>query len=184
MSTFADRTKTALMVIDVQNDVVATAFKREETIANINTVIAKARAAGTEVIWVQHSDPWMPLGSELWEIVSELQPAPGDEIIHKTFRSSFEETNLEDVLAAKGISHLVISGAQTNFCVRNTLHAAYEKGYDVTLVGDAHTTSDTELGGIKVPAEHIIAEQNAAAMNYGLPGRKCDLVSTAELSFS
>ena len=184
MSTFPGRTKTALMVIDVQNDVVATAFKREETIANINAAIDKARAAGTEVIWVQHSDSWMPLNSELWQIVPELKPAPGEAIIQKTYRSSFEETDLDQVLEEKKIAHLVITGAQTNFCVRNTLHAAYEKGYDVTLVADAHTTSDAESNGLKVPAEFIIAEQNAAAWKYDLPGRACNLTTLAELTFN
>lgn len=183
MSRFKDRTRTALMVIDVQNDVVATAYKRDEIVANINSCVEKARAAGVPVIWVQHSDEGLPIDSEGWEIVSELAPNVGDPKIRKTFRSSFVETDLAAVLAKLSVSHLVITGAETNNCVRFTSHNALELGYDLTLVEDAHTTSDFEWENGMVKASQIIDEQNASFAYLTMPDQKISLTNSADLLF-
>ena len=135
-------TASALMVIDVQRDVVGNAFNTAQVVAKINTLIAKARASQTPVIWVQHSDDYLVKGSVGWEIVDELAPQPGDVRIYKTHPSSFEETDLSEQLAAIGAKRIVISGAQTDMCVNATSNAAVEFGFDVTLVADAHTTED------------------------------------------
>lgn len=183
MSKFPDRTKSAVLVIDVQNDVVGEAWHREEVIGNINLLVAKARDAGTPVIWIQHSDPYMEIGSEPWEIVPELQPLPTEPNVRKKFRSSFEETTLDKTLADLGVGHVFITGAQTDYCVRHTSHAALERGYDVTLVADAHTTSDGEWRSKTLMASAIIDEMNSAFNNYKLPGRKCDIASSSEVVF-
>ena len=57
--------------------------------------------------------------------------------MHKTFPDSFEDTDLEEVLAKAGVGRLVVAGAQTDECIRSTIHGAFARGYDVTLVGDA-----------------------------------------------
>jgi nicotinamidase-related amidase len=184
MSNFAGRNKTALMVIDVQNAVFGWAWRKDEVIANINKLIADARSAGTQVIWVQHSDEEMPIGSEDWALMENLtKPAAGEPVIQKNFRSSFENTNLDDVLAELGISHLVMTGGETNNCIRHTSHAAIERGYDVTLVSDAHTTVDGAWGVEKLSAENIVAEQNGSFSQYQLPGRWSKVETTAEVSF-
>lgn len=183
MSKFADRTRTALLVIDVQNDVVVDAWNREEVIGNINSLVAKARAADTPVIWVQHSDPYMEIGTEPWKIVSELQPNPGEPNIRKKFRSSFEGTDLDETLATLGVGHLVISGSQTDYCVRHTSHAALERGYDVTLVADAHTTSDGDGNSGPLLAASIVDEMNRAFQNYKLPERSSKTTTTAAIAF-
>ncbi len=178
MSKFPERTKSAVLVIDVQNDVVAEAWHREEVIGNINLLVSKARQAGTPVIWVQHSDPYMEIGTEPWEIVPELDPLDSEPKVQKRFRSSFEETNLDALLESLGVAHLYISGAETNNCVRHTTHAAMERGYDVTLVEDAHTTSDGPWDSGNILASTIIDEQNRSCQNYKLPGRYCDIQTT------
>ena len=183
MSAYPDRSKKALMVIDVQNGVVEYAWNRNATVSRIAQLVEKARATNTEVIWVQHSEDDMPIDSQYWQIVSELKPAKGERIIHKLWRSSFEETDLEDVLEELGIDHLVISGAQTNYCVRHTVHAAIERGLDVTLVEDAHTTMDESWNGQPIPAEMIIAELNRSCSNYDLPDSRVDVVSTERVHF-
>ena len=176
MSKFPGRSGKALLVIDVQNEVVAQAWQRDEVIGNINAVVAKARSAGTPVIWVQHSDPWLVEGTPAWDIVDELQPASGEQRIHKHFRSSFEDTSLDVLLEQLGAGHLYICGAQTDACIRHTTHAALERGYDVTLVRDAHTTTD-ETGHI--PAATVIEEQNRNLDGYRLPGRRCEVTPAA-----
>ena len=184
MSKFEGRNKTALMVIDVQNAVFGWAWRKDEVIANINKLVADARAAGTPVIWVQHSDEEMPIGSEVWELMQNLtKPEPGEEIIQKNFRSSFENTNLDEVLAKLGISHLVVTGGETNNCVRHTSHAAIERGYDVTLVSDAHTTVDGAWGVENLTAADIVAEQNGSFSQYQLPGRYSKVETTSQVTF-
>lgn len=161
----------------------AEAFERDVKIANMSKAIEKARGEGVPVIWVQHSDDELVLESAEWEIVSELSPLPSEARVRKTFRSSFEETNLEEVLEGLGVSHVFVCGAETNNCVRHTSHTALEKGYDVTLISDAHTTTGFEWNGFIVDAARVIDEQNTNFMGYSLPGRTAQAVPVTELSF-
>ena len=183
MSKFTDRTKSALLVIDVQVGVVGHAFERDVKIANMSNAIDKARAESIPVIWVQHSDEELVLESAEWEIVPELSPLPGEPHVRKSFRSSFEETNLEEVLKGLGVSHLYVCGAETNNCVRHTSHSALEKGFDLTLISDAHTTTGFEWDGYIIDAARVIDEQNTHFLNYALPGRNARAVPVTELSF-
>jgi len=175
------RTKSALLVIDVQNQVVDGAFNKEQVIANINTAVGKARAAGVPVVWVQHSDDWMAIGSEDWQIVPQLSPAEGEPKVGKLYRNSFEATNLEEVLAELGVGHVYVCGAQTNNCVRFTSHGALDRGYDVTLIKDAHTTTDYTFGDQVVPAEVLVRDLNASFSGEELPGRSASAVNVSEV---
>ena len=172
---------TALVVIDVQNAVVDGAFDRENIIGNMAALVDSARANNVPVIWVQHNDEDIIKGSEPWQIVTELQPAEGEVIVHKNFRSSFENTNLHDVLKQNNIETLVICGSQTEFCVRNTMHSAYEKGYNVTLVSDGHTTVDMDWNGVHVSAKSTIDEANLVYSHYQLPGRTVRAIPHTEI---
>jgi nicotinamidase-related amidase len=182
MTTLRDRPNTALLVIDVQNGIVAAAARRGEVIANINALISKARAEGVPVIWVQHSDEDVPFGSPEWKYVPELSRADGEALVHKHYLDSFEDTDLEQVLGAHGIGHLVVTGAQTDACIRSTLHGGFARGYDMTLVGDAHTTEDlTEHGA--PPPEQVIAHTNMYWGWQAAPGRTAGTIDTAEVTF-
>ena len=133
---------TALLVIDAQNDILAAAAGRDGVVANIGGLVAKARADGVPVIWIQHSDDGLPLGSAGWQLVPELPRQDGDPLVHKLYGDSFEATDLAEILAGRGVGRLVVAGAQTDACIRATIHGAFVRGYDVTLVSDAHTTDD------------------------------------------
>ena len=183
MSAYEDRNKRALLVIDVQNGVVDFARNRNVTVNRIAELVERARSAGTDVIWVQHSEEDMPIESEYWQIVPELKPDKSERIIHKLWRSAFEETDFEDVLEELKVDHLVVTGAQTNYCVRHTIHAAIERGLDVTLIEDAHTTIDESWNGFTIPAEMIIAELNRACSDYDLPDSRVDVVPASEMHF-
>ena len=180
MCNIPGRSRTALVVIDVQVGVVADTYRRDAVVANIARLVQDARRHRIPVIWVQHSDEELVHGSADWAIVPELIPLAEEPLVHKHFRSSFEGTNFEEQLAAHDVAHVVVCGAQTEFCVRNTVHAAYERGYDVTLVEDAHTTADAMWDGEELPAREVIAAQNRVCSRYELPGRTCDVVSTAD----
>lgn len=180
MSTLG-RSKSALLVIDVQNQVVEGAYNKDQVIANINSAVVKARAAGVPVVWVQHSDDWMAIGSDDWQIVPELLPAEGEAKVGKLYRNSFEATDLESVLERLEVGHVYVCGAQTNNCVRFTSHGALDRGYDVTLLKDAHTTTDYTSGGAVVPAEVLVRDLNASFSEDELPGRLANAVTVSEV---
>src|SRR3712207_3578651 len=151
MTTLPDRPNTALVVIDVQNGVVAETHERDAVVANIGTLVDRARDEGVPVVWVQHSDDQLKRGTPAWEYVSELVCREGEPVVHKGYGDSFEDTELEAVLAQANVARLVVAGAQSDGCIRATIHGAFVRGYDVTLVGDAHTTEDLSEWGAPPP---------------------------------
>jgi nicotinamidase-related amidase len=183
MTTLPDRPNTALLVIDVQNGVVAEAHERDRVVANIGTLVDQARAAGVDVVWIQHSGDDVPRGSEQWQYVPELVRDEAESLVEKTYADAFEATDLEQVMASRGIGRVVVVGAQTDECIRATLHGAIVRGYDATLVDDAHTTEDLSAYGAPTP-DKVIAHTNLYWKFHTAPGRKAGTVSTAEVSFS
>ncbi len=183
MTTLHDRPATALLVIDVQNDVMAEAWNPAPVIANIVDLVDRARAAGTPLVWVQHNDEGLPLGSREWEYVPELVRAEGEPVVHKTFGDAFEGTDLEEVLAGSGVGRLVVAGAETDMCIRSTIHGALARGYDVTLVGDAHTAGDKSEWGAP-PVEQVIAHTNLYWQHHRAPGRTADVVAAKDADFT
>ncbi|GAA1597251.1 MULTISPECIES: isochorismatase family protein [Kribbella] len=182
MSTLTDRPNTALLVVDVQTGVVGEAFERDRVVANVATLVGKARAGGVPVVWIQHSGENLAKGTDEWQFVPELSRHDSEALVHKTYADSFEATDLEEVLARAGIGHLVVSGAQTDECIRSTIHGAMVRGYDVTLVGDAHTTEDLSEWGAPTP-DKVIAHTNLYWSGHRAPGRTAAVKKTDEVSF-
>src|SRR5688500_12582416 len=114
MTSLQDRPYTALLVVDVQRDVVAAAHERDAVVASISSLVDRARGAGTPVGWVQHEDGELARGTEGWEYVEALARQEGEPLVHKRFGDSFEDTDLEPILAERQIGHLVVAGAQTD----------------------------------------------------------------------
>lgn len=177
------RTQSALVVIDVQNDVMAGAYRESEVIAVIKQLVERARACATPIIWVQHSDEELLLNSPGWEIVSELQPRDGELRIYKTLRSAFYETELESALERLNTKHLLVCGAQTNNCVRHTSHTALDRGYDVTLIQDAHTTTGYEWNDHVIDAENVVNEQNDNFSGLDLPHARARVIASTDIKF-
>ncbi len=182
MTTFENRPNTALIIVDVQRDVVAQAHARDEVIANINLLVARARAAGVPVIWVQHADDGLARGSAGWELVPELHPEPDDVRIDKAYGDAFEDTALAERLAALRVGRLVVAGAETDACIRSTIHGAFTRGYDVILVSDAHTTGDKTEWGAPEPAK-VIAHTNLYWSYHTGPGRSAGVAQAADVDF-
>jgi len=182
MTTLENRPKTALLVVDVQNGVVAGAHARDAVVANVGSLVERARRERVPVVWVQHSDEQLARGSEDWRIVAELAPDEAEPLVEKYYADAFEETTLEDVLSGLGVGRLVVAGAQTDECIRSTLHGAIVRGYDATLVGDAHTTEDqTEWGA--PPPDQVIAHTNLYWRYQTAPGRTAGTVETKDVAF-
>ena len=183
MTTLTDRPNTALIVIDVQNGVVGEAYQRDAVVERIGTLVDRARAESVPVVWVQHSDDEMPKGSDDWKYVPELTRSDEETLVHKTFGDSFEATDLEEVLAKSGVGRLIVVGAETDACIRSTIHGAFTRGYDVTLVGDAHTTGDKSSWGAPAP-EIVIAHTNLYWQYQTAPGRTAGVTSAKDVTFS
>jgi nicotinamidase-related amidase len=184
MTTLPDRPRTALLVIDVQNGVVAGTHNRDSMIANINALVDRARTEDVPVVWVQHCDEGsLRQGSDNWQYVPELTRLESEPLVHKAYGDSFEATDLETVLAERGVGRLVVTGAQTDACIRSTIHGAFTRGYDVTLVGDAHTTEDLSAWGAP-PPDQVIAHTNLYWQDHSAPGRQAATVATADVTFA
>jgi nicotinamidase-related amidase len=182
MTTLADRPNTALLVVDVQNNVMADAHDRDGVIAKLVALVDRARADDVPVIWVQHNSDEMPHGSDGWRYVAELSQAESEPVVHKRYGDSFEDTDLEDVLEQQKVGHLIVAGAQTDACIRSTLHGAFVRGYDVTLVADAHTTEDLTAYGAP-PPDKVIAHTNLYWQHQSAPGREAAIVDTESVKF-
>ena len=184
MTSLADRPNTALIVIDMQRGVVGQAHDVDRVVANINSLVDRARAERVPVVWVQHADDGMPEGSEGWEYIAELTRHDGEPLVHKHYGDSFEETDLESILSDRKVGRLVVTGAQTDACIRSTLHGALVRGYDTTLVEDAHTTEDMREWGAPFAPEQAIAYTNMYWKWSSAPGRTGGTVPAAEVDFA
>ncbi|MEU6404975.1 isochorismatase family protein [Streptomyces sp. NPDC046985] len=182
MTTLRNRPSTALLVVDVQTDVMAEAHERDAVVAHVAALVDRARQGETPVVWVQHSDDGLASGSNGWRIVPELAPRASEPLVHKNYGDSFEDTDLEGVLSELGVGRLVVAGAETDACIRSTLHGALVRGYDTILVSDAHTAGDRTAWGAP-PPDQVIAHTNLYWSHQAAPGRTAGTVKTEDVDF-
>lgn len=182
MASLQDRPNTALVVIDVQNGVVADAHDRDRVIANIGALVDTARAEDVPVIWIQHNSEELVEGTDAWQYVAELERLDSEPLVQKRYGDSFEDTILESELERLDVGRVIVAGAQTDACIRATLHGAFVRGYETTLVGDAHTTEDFSEYGMP-PADKVIAHTNMYWTWQEAPGRTGVVVDTADIDF-
>ncbi|MCV9962343.1 cysteine hydrolase [Pararhizobium sp. BT-229] len=183
---------TALLIIDVQNAILEGEGTPErqpvidaalsETVSRLQSIQAHARAAHVPVILVQHDGgPGDPLArsSHGWGLRHEIAPVPGETVVHKMSCDSFFQTDLEEQLAKHSVTHLVIGGCQTQFCVDTTARRAISLGYDVTLLSDGHMTGD--MGDLTFP--QIIAHHNRVLGGFNAGGHAIELRRSDEITF-
>lgn len=182
MTTLNNRPNTALVVIDVQNGVVEGAHDRDTVVATIGSLVQRARSEQVPVVWIRHADEGLEHGSDAWQIVPELVPEDREPLVEKSYGDSFEDTELEGVLSDLQVGRLVVTGAQTDACVRSTLHGAFVRGYDATLVSDAHTTEDLTPWGAP-PPDQVIAHTNLYWSHQSAPGRTAGTAASNDVSF-
>jgi nicotinamidase-related amidase len=183
MTTLENRPNTALLVVDVQNGVVAGAHERDEVVANIGNLVEQARREQVPVVWVQHADEGLASGTDAWHIVPELTPDAAEPLVEKHYGDAFEDTTLEAMLARLGVGRLIVVGAQTDACIRSTLHGAFVRGYDAILVSDAHTTEDQTAWGAP-PPDKVIAHTNLYWTYQTAPGRTAGTVQAKDVDFA
>jgi nicotinamidase-related amidase len=182
MTTLRDRPNSALLVVDVQQRVMDGAHARDTVLGNIDALVDRARRERVPVVWVQHFDEHLERGSDAWRITPELERSEDEPLVEKSYGDAFEETSLEQVLGALGVGRLIVVGAQTDACIRSTLHGALARGYDATLVSDAHTTEDQTAWGAP-PPDQVIAHTNLYWHHQTAPGRTAGTIATSEVDF-
>ncbi|MCE4603560.1 MAG: cysteine hydrolase [Aeropyrum sp.] len=145
--------ETAVVVVDMQNDFVKPQGKlfvptAPATIEPIKRLLDKARASGVRVFYTKDThyegDPEFEIWGEHarygtwgWEIVEELKPIEGrDIVIHKTRYDGFYGTMLDDLLRVYGIRNLVVVGTVANICVLHTAGSAALRWYKVYVPMD------------------------------------------------
>jgi nicotinamidase-related amidase len=181
--------KSALVIIDVQNNVVADAYDRDGVVGRIAGLIEKAKAEQVPVIWVQHEDAELVRDSDGWQIVEAIRPDDGDVVVPKKFNDSFAETSLRETLDRLGVGHLVITGAATDWCIRASTIRALVEGFDLTLVEDAHTTGDSEFDltdgeQVAISAKQAIAHTNMFLCWAEYPGVTSTITPAAKVEFA
>lgn len=176
--------QSALVVIDVQNAVIADTWDRDGVVARIAALVGRARAEGVPVISVRHEEPGSPdlaRGAWGWRFDDRVAPMPGEWVITRQYPDAFAVTMLADALDAMDVTHVVIAGARTDRCVQATVYRAIAEGWHVTLAGDCHTTA-TESAGVS--GEQVVSHTNAALASLEYPGRVVEVVPHDEVSFS
>lgn len=140
----------ALVIIDVQKAMFENPalqpFEGEAVVSRIAGLIAGARKQGTPIFFVQHdggTDSPFGAGKPGFAFHDRLVPTPGDDLTVKTKSSAFHGTDFDARLRRAGIDHLVITGMQSEYCVTSAIRGAFERGFKITLVSDAHSTVDT-----------------------------------------
>jgi nicotinamidase-related amidase len=182
VTTLSGRPNTAVLVIDVQTGIMSGVYNRDAVVANISRLVDKARAENVPVVWVQHSGENVPIDSDGWQFIPELSQRAAEPVVHKRYADSFEETDLEPVLDERHIGRLIVAGAQTDECIRATLHGAIVRGYDATLVSDAHSTEDLTPWGAP-PPDKVIDHTNLYWQNHVAPRRQAGTVKTESVVF-
>ena len=165
--------RSVLVVIDVQRAVVESAADVVGVITRINELLERARSTQAPVVFIQHEDPHDPTmrrGSDGWQLVDALEVGEDPVVVAKRFRDSFAGTSLGEHLASLDATHLVLTGAQSDYCVLATTFSALHHGFDVTLVRDAHTTCATGGGPEDLSGEQIISFVNANVTWLTHPG--------------
>lgn len=166
--------KTALIIIDIQNDYFANGTNplagSDKAGNNAKLILESFRAGNLPVIHVQHiatnstATFFLP-GTKGAEIHNYVKPSGQEKVIVKHYPNSFRETELLDYLKGKNITDLVICGMMTHMCVDATVRAANDFGFNIVLIGDACATRDLEINGQIVKAEEV-QKSFLAALNY------------------
>lgn len=160
-----DRTRTALLLMDFQAEVIPMFERAAPAVAHAAEVAAAARAAGLPVVYVTVGfRPGYPeiaprnptftamaqtgrfvVGTPGADVTPALRPAAGDVVVVKRRVSAFAGTDLEIVLRAKGLETLILSGVATSGVVLSTLRHAADADYRAIVVEDACADRDEEV---------------------------------------
>ncbi|WP_026840371.1 cysteine hydrolase family protein [Citrifermentans bremense] len=174
-----------LILVDLQNDYFPGGSMElvgmVEATANAKLLLEQARKSGTPVIHIQHiaarpGAAFFVPGTDGAEINPVAEPVAGESIVVKNFPNSFRGTSLLELLAARQVKDLVICGAMSHMCIDATTRAAFDLGFNCTVVADACATRDLQFQERTVKAADVHASFMAA---LAIPYAK--IVTTQEI---
>ena len=155
---------TALLLIDIQNDYFPNGRlpleKSTEACQKAQEVLQACRAKQMPIIYVQHISTrpdavhFLPCTKGV-EFHPNIQPTKNETIIKKHYPNSFKDTNLLNHLAKNNIKNLIIAGMMTHLCVDATVRAAYDLGFNCTVLSDACATKNLEFNNMLIPAQTV-----------------------------
>ncbi|SDT42391.1 Nicotinamidase-related amidase [Pseudomonas asplenii] len=173
--------RSALLIIDMQVGLFhgpQQPWQGDQVLARITALIGQAREAWAPIFALRHTGPQgspIAAGSAAWQVLPELGLDPAvDHLLDKTRPSCFFETGLAEQLDDAGVKRLIIVGMKSQYCVDSTCRLARDLGFEVVLVGDAHTCMETP----GLSAQAIVEHHNAT-----LNGAFVQVLSTAQVSF-
>lgn len=189
--TTRDGTATALLVIDMQQQVMETAWQRDDIVARSADLIERARHEEVPIVFIQHhatDGEGLVRGSDGWRFVDAVAPRDDDVVVEKNYSDAFVETGLRGTLDRLGAGHLVVLGAESDACINSTARRALAEGYDVTLVEDCHTTSDRtfddpRIGDVRIGAEQVVVHTNLCLWSLTYPGQVCTIQPADDVRF-
>ena len=135
------------------------------------------------VIWVQHSSDELAEGSDEWGYVAELQREDSEPLVHKRYGDSFEGTDLESELAQRGVGRLVITGAQTDACIRSTLHSRHSPAATTPSSSATPTPPRTSPSGARHRPTRSSPTPTCIGRGSRRPVATAGVVDTADVTF-
>jgi nicotinamidase-related amidase len=153
--------RNALLIIDAQQELIdgneqePNVYEKATLLNNINSVIKKALVSESLIVFIRDKDVAEGMGKG-FEIHQELEIPKGAKIFDKEATNSFYGTPLLRFLQENEIEHLVMMGCKTEHCIDTAVRTATVNGFDVTLVGDGHSTTPSNT----LTAEQIIRHHN------------------------
>ena len=163
--------KQALVVVDIQNDYFPGGriplFDMETAAANAKRILELFRARNLPIFHIQHISNregaafFLP-GTDGAEIHASAAPVGAEPVLQKNFPNAFRSTALNEELRRIDIKKIIVIGAMTHMCIDTTVRAAFDLGFNCTVVSDACTTRGLEFGGVKIEAPQVHAAFMAA----------------------
>ena len=174
----------AVLVIDMQHDVLATCTTATDVLTVVNALAARARDAGCPVVLVRQHDDELIAGEHGWQLDDRLVQHPSDQIVDKHYRDAFAATELAALLRMLEVQRVVVCGAHSDYCVQTSALSALAQGFDLTLVADGHAAEDTIIDGASIPGPVVSGFVNARMATLRYPGRQVDVLAAADVALS
>lgn len=184
MSRFLERDASALVVVDAQQGPAAALAGVAAVLDAIADLVARARLAGVPVVWLRRVDAELRPGEPGWQLCDLLASEPGELLIDHAWDDGFIATDLADALGGLSAGHLWLAGLGSETAVLQTYLGALYRGFDVTLIEDAHAAADVEFDGCELSASQVVALVNRIVWRDQAPDVSGDLMACANVVFN
>ena len=184
MSRFPERDASALVVVDAQQGPAAALAGVTAVLDAIADLVARARLVGVPVVWLRRVDAELRPGEPGWQLCDLLASEPGELLIDHAWDDGFIATDLADALGGLSAGHLWLAGLGSETAVLQTYLGALYRGFDVTLIEDAHAATDVEFDGCELSASQVVALVNRLVWRDQAPDVSGDLMACANVVFN